>query len=133
MILIPKEARVLAIGAHPDDIELGAGGFVYRLVHEFDATVTFLILTDGRQAPEHGVKYPEGQRVAEAEEAGRLLGVKTGSNSSRIRVEFAVGFEDCLLDKQGHGIIKAIESVLYGEDRMRAAGERVPGFDIILS
>ena len=51
MLLIKQHSRVLAIGAHPDDIEIGAGGFICRLVKEFDAAVTFfriLELAHGR-------------------------------------------------------------------------------------
>lgn len=60
--------RVLAIGAHPDDIELGCGGaLAAHRAHGDD--VAMLVLTDGNGRP-----HPPGQRIREAEAAAELLG-----------------------------------------------------------
>lgn len=62
--------RVLAIGAHPDDIELGCGGAVARHVavgHE----VTMLIMTNGLSGP-----GDVDGRVDEAKKAANLLGAR---------------------------------------------------------
>ena len=48
MFLNARNLRVLAIGAHPDDIELGCGGLIYRLVSECSASVMFLVVRPGR-------------------------------------------------------------------------------------
>jgi len=62
---------VLAIGAHPDDVELGCGGTLARLAGE-GRSVGILHLTRG----ERGTRgTPEG-RQAEAEAAAAALGAK---------------------------------------------------------
>jgi LmbE family N-acetylglucosaminyl deacetylase len=127
VLIIQKGARVLAIGAHPDDIELGAGGFIYRLVREFEAVVTFLILTNGRQAPAHGAHYLEGVRLQEAREAAAHL-----CNNNNVQVIMADQFDDCTLDKHGHETIKVIEKELY-EGITDELANRKPRYDIILS
>jgi bacillithiol biosynthesis deacetylase BshB1 len=63
--------RILAIGAHPDDVEIGMGGTVLVLRgqgHE----VTLCDLTNGEPTP---VGTPE-RRLAEAAAAAELLGVR---------------------------------------------------------
>jgi LmbE family N-acetylglucosaminyl deacetylase len=62
--------RILAIGAHPDDLELGAGGTIARNVKN-NHDVRFLILTFG----ETGGGRPEVRRK-EAIESAALLGVR---------------------------------------------------------
>jgi LmbE family N-acetylglucosaminyl deacetylase len=64
-ILANSNGRVLAFGAHPDDIEVGAGGLLARLAHE-GADVTFAIVS----IPNH----PEVRR-AEARTSAQLLEV----------------------------------------------------------
>ncbi len=58
---------VLAIGAHPDDIELGCGGTLAAHRAAGDA-VTMLVITGGQNGP-----GPVGFRRAEAEAAARNL------------------------------------------------------------
>ena len=60
--------NVLAIGAHPDDIELGCGGALLRHVAAGDR-VTMLVMTTGERGPQDAVS-----RVIEQEEAARLIG-----------------------------------------------------------
>jgi bacillithiol biosynthesis deacetylase BshB1 len=63
--------RVLAIGAHPDDVEIGMGGTVMALLaqgHE----VVLCDLTNGEPTP---IGSPE-RRAREAHEAARVLGVQ---------------------------------------------------------
>ncbi len=61
---------VLAIGAHPDDVELGCGGTVAALA-QAGRKVGILNLTRG----EAGTRGTAEERHREAEEAARLLGV----------------------------------------------------------
>jgi LmbE family N-acetylglucosaminyl deacetylase len=64
--LIRKGESVLAIGAHPDDIEMGAGGFLARLVNEgFEVTMAIV------SVPTH----PELRRQEAARGAG-VIGAK---------------------------------------------------------
>ncbi len=67
----PSRRRVvLAIGAHPDDIEFGCGATLLRYREQGDATHA-LILTGGEMGLENG-KHP-GQRIDEARAGGRIL------------------------------------------------------------
>jgi LmbE family N-acetylglucosaminyl deacetylase len=62
--------KVVAIGAHPDDIELGCGGalLAHRAAQD---EVTLLVMTPGEIGPQGATS-----RVAEQEEAARLLGAR---------------------------------------------------------
>ena len=62
---------VLAIGAHPDDIELGCGGALLAHVAAGD-TVTMLVVTGGENGPGDGARG--AGRRAEQERAARTLG-----------------------------------------------------------
>jgi LmbE family N-acetylglucosaminyl deacetylase len=62
--------KVLAVGAHPDDIELGAGGTIARHVKTGDE-IHFLVLTSGEQS-ETKIK-----REREAKRSARILKVKS--------------------------------------------------------
>jgi LmbE family N-acetylglucosaminyl deacetylase len=62
--------RVLAVGAHPDDIELGCAGALLRHVAAGDQ-VSLLVMTPGGSGPQ-GVQ----SRVREQEAAARVLGAR---------------------------------------------------------
>ncbi|GAV31098.1 hypothetical protein ypjG [Coriobacteriaceae bacterium EMTCatB1] len=62
---------VVCIGAHPDDVELGMGATIAKMV-QAGAKVAILDLTDGEPTP---FGTPE-RRAAEAAEAARVLGVE---------------------------------------------------------
>lgn len=64
--------RVLAIGAHPDDVEFYAGGTVRRLVEE-GAEVTLVVCSDGGRGG--GVGEPAAVRGAEQDAAAGRLGI----------------------------------------------------------
>jgi bacillithiol biosynthesis deacetylase BshB1 len=63
-------ARVLAIGPHPDDVEIGAGGMIMTLLAQ-GHDVAICDLTNGEPTPRG---TPE-RRAAEAAAAARLLGI----------------------------------------------------------
>jgi LmbE family N-acetylglucosaminyl deacetylase len=60
-------ARVLALGAHPDDIELGAGGLLARLA-QHGAGVTMAVVS---------VPNNNDARTKEAEAGARILGARS--------------------------------------------------------
>jgi LmbE family N-acetylglucosaminyl deacetylase len=62
---------VIAVGAHPDDVEIACGGTLALLVRQ-GYRVGIVDLTDGEPTP--GSPGPD-VRLAEAEEAARILGV----------------------------------------------------------
>ena len=55
---------VLAVGAHPDDVEIGIGGLLLRHVAQGHA-VTLLTLTEGASGGEAAVRLAESQCAAE--------------------------------------------------------------------
>lgn len=117
MLFNKSQPRVLAIGAHPDDIELGAGGFLHRLSEQHDAEIHFLILTAGVQS-RGPAPYESSQREQEARSAAALL---CKNHTARV-----LQFTDCCLHEHGHDIIGKIESVLGSSGTVR-------GFDLVLT
>lgn len=66
---------ILAIGAHPDDVELGCGGTIAKLISE-GKTVAILDLTKG----EMGTRGTAETRAEEAKKASEILGVSYREN-----------------------------------------------------
>lgn len=68
---LPEALDVIAVGAHPDDVEIACGGTLAKLVRQ-GYRVGIVDLTDGEPTP--GSPSPE-VRLAEAVAASRILGV----------------------------------------------------------
>lgn len=68
----PESVDVIAVGAHPDDVEIGCGGLLAKLVQQ-GHRVGIVDLTNGEPTP--ACPHPS-QRLAEATEAARVLGVQ---------------------------------------------------------
>jgi bacillithiol biosynthesis deacetylase BshB1 len=66
---------VLAIGAHPDDVELGCGGTITKLISE-GKKVAIVDLTQG----ELGTRGTNETRAIEAKKATEILGVSAREN-----------------------------------------------------
>ncbi|MGZ5197103.1 MAG: bacillithiol biosynthesis deacetylase BshB1, partial [Kaistella sp.] len=66
---------ILAIGAHPDDVELGCGGTLAKLISE-GKTVAIVDLTQG----ELGTRGTNITRAEEAAEASQILGISAREN-----------------------------------------------------
>ncbi len=62
---------VIAVGAHPDDVEIACGGTLARLVQQ-GYRVGIVDLTDGEPTP---CSSGPQQRLAEAQQAAQVLGV----------------------------------------------------------
>ncbi len=93
-----RQKTVLAIGAHPDDIEFGCGATILRLREE-GATTYGLVLTSGEQ----GHNETEGKRVDETGAAARVIAL------SDIAVH---DFPDTLLHEHKAEIRVVIEKAL---------------------
>lgn len=73
---------ILAIGAHPDDVELGCGGTIAKMISE-GKTVAIIDLTKG----ELGTRGTDETRKEEAADAAKILGI-----SARENLEMKDGF-----------------------------------------
>src|SRR5690349_23244719 len=67
----PTHLDVIAVGAHPDDVEIACGGTLAKLVRQ-GYRVGIVDLTDGEPTP--GSPSPD-VRMAEAKQAAEILGV----------------------------------------------------------
>ncbi len=88
------EFPILAIGAHPDDIELGCGGSLAKL-NAAGANVTAVIFSQGRRGT-----LSEADRAAETRRALATIGI------TDVHVH---DFEDTRLHKDLTGLIAVIE------------------------
>lgn len=68
---LPETLDVIAVGAHPDDVEIGCGGTLARMVQQ-GYRVGIIDLTDGEPTP---LSPGPEVRLKEAQEAARILGV----------------------------------------------------------
>lgn len=79
---------ILAIGAHPDDVELGCGGTLAKLISE-GRTAAIVDLTLG----ELGTRGTEATRREEAAAAVKILGINARENL-RIKDGFVLNVEE---------------------------------------
>src|SRR6201996_4375568 len=73
---LPTALDVIAVGAHPDDVEIACGGTLARLVRQ-GYKVGIVDLTDGEPTP---LSPGPDVRLAEAERAAEVLGVHVRIN-----------------------------------------------------
>lgn len=66
---------ILAIGAHPDDVELGCGGTIAKLISE-GKKIAVVDLTEG----ELGTRGTNETRALESAEASKILGISAREN-----------------------------------------------------
>ena len=86
---LPEPLDVIAVGAHPDDVEIAIGGTLARLVQQ-GYRVGIIDLTDGEPTP--GSPGPE-VRLQEAQEAARILGVQVRETLPLTNRRLFDGFE----------------------------------------
>jgi len=98
-VMAERKYSVVAVGAHPDDIEFGCGGTI-ALHEDRGDTITLVVVTNGERGGD-----PK-QRVNEAKEAARILGAK--------KIEF-LGFPDGAIG-DSIDVVAKIEEVLRGMD-----------------
>jgi LmbE family N-acetylglucosaminyl deacetylase len=86
---IEPELDFLAVGAHPDDVEIACGGTLARLTRK-GYRVGIVDLTDGEPTP--GSPGPD-VRLAEADKAAEILGVAVRINLNLPNRRLFDGFE----------------------------------------
>lgn len=91
-----KRLRILALGAHPDDIESGCGGTLTKYARG-SHRVFFMVMTEGERGASRGV------RKREQEHAAKILGVE--------KVYWG-GYPDTKLPLD-QGLIEQIEQVVH--------------------
>ena len=69
---LPEPLDVIAVGAHPDDVEIGCGGTLARMAQQ-GFRVGIVDLTDGEPTP---LSPGPEVRLQEAREAARILGIE---------------------------------------------------------
>ena len=67
--------KVLAIGAHPDDVDTCCGGTLIRCIQAGDA-VTIAVMTDGSASPRGNPTAAAAQRHSEAQNAAKSIGAE---------------------------------------------------------
>jgi N-acetylglucosamine malate deacetylase 1 len=97
MYICRMKLDVMAIGAHPDDVELSCGGTVAKLVRQ-GRIVGLVDLTNG----ELGTRGTPELRAAEAAEAGRILG---------IHARESLGIPDGNIEMTQENILKLVQVI----------------------
>lgn len=69
---LPPQLDIVAVGAHPDDVEIACGGILARLARQ-GHSVGIIDLTDGEPTP---LSPGPEVRLAEAKDAAAVLGVQ---------------------------------------------------------
>lgn len=93
-----RPLRLLCLGAHADDIEIGAGGTVLRLLRERPRTEVTLAVVTG-----------DAERQAEARASAEVL--LAGAASRELHLP---GFEDGYLPAQAHDLKRWAQTTLGG-------------------
>jgi LmbE family N-acetylglucosaminyl deacetylase len=111
---LPDPLDVIAVGAHPDDVEIACGGTLARLVEQ-GHRVGIIDLTDGEPTP-----HSPGPdvRLAEAKAAGEVLGVH-----KRITLKLS---NRKLFDTFENRIALAVELRRYRPRLVLGFGEKTP-------
>jgi LmbE family N-acetylglucosaminyl deacetylase len=92
--------NILAIGAHPDDIEIGCGGSLIRYA-KTGHNVYLLLITKGEKGGDAEIRFQEQLRSAE------IMGAKD---------VFWAGFDDTELEDKGNDIIHEVEHYIRRVD-----------------
>jgi N-acetylglucosamine malate deacetylase 1 len=109
------EFDALFFGAHPDDVEISAGGSIAKLVNE-GKNVAVVDLTSG----EMGTRGSADERIEESEKAANILGIK---NRLNLRIK------DGYIDSSEENIYKIIQVLRHFKPKiiiMHPSFERHP-------
>ncbi len=89
MNALPEPLDVIAVGAHPDDVEIGCGGTLALLASQ-GHRVGIIDLTDGEPTPRSS---GPAERLAEAAAAAKILGVAHRETMPFLNRRLFDGFE----------------------------------------
>ena len=116
--------RVLAIGAHPDDLDFGAGGTIAKLVQE-GTHVTYCLITDGDAGgfdPEVPRSMIPQIRQTEQRAAAELLGVADvvflGYHDGELTITHGLRRDIARVIRQTKPDLALIQSPVRNLDRM---------------
>jgi len=122
---LPVPRRALAVGAHPDDIEFGAGATLAKWAAA-GCAVHLLVLTDGSKGswdPDEDLDHLVATRKQECREAATKLGAGRPVNEDRVRFLGAVDGEltnDMDTRREVARVIREVRpDVLLGHDPWR--------------
>jgi bacillithiol biosynthesis deacetylase BshB1 len=87
---LPEPLDVIAVGAHPDDVEIAVGGTLARMVQQ-GLRVGIVDLTDGEPTP---LSPGPEVRLAEARKAAEILGVQVRETLTLPNRRLFDGFDD---------------------------------------
>ena len=65
--------NILAIGAHPDDLEFGIGGTLLKYSKKHDSNIFLLVMTDGSASGDPTIRKREQEKVAEALNVKKII------------------------------------------------------------
>jgi bacillithiol biosynthesis deacetylase BshB1 len=99
MMMKMNKVDILAFGAHPDDVEISAGGTIAKHI-ALGQKIAFVDLTRG----ELGTRGTAETRDQEARDAAQILGI-----SARINLDLGDGF----FEHNRENLIKIIETIRY--------------------
>lgn len=117
----PKPLRILALGAHPDDIEAGCGGTLIkyaRLRHQ----VFLMVMTEGERAAAQGVRRREQEDAAKYLRAEKIYWGKYPDTEVPLGRELIHQLEEVVQDVQPHIIFVHYQDDTHQDHRHLAAG-----------
>ena len=123
----PAPARLLAIAAHPDDIDFGAGGTIARLAAA-GTEVTYCVITDGDAGgfdPSVPRSEIPGIRRREQEAAAAVLGAKAvqflGYRDGELTVSHGLRRDIARVIRQVRPDVAIVQTPVRNLDRMYAS------------
>lgn len=117
----PKPLRILALGAHPDDIEAGCGGTLIkyaRLRHQ----IFLMVMTEGERGAPPGVRRREQEEAAKYLRAEKIYWGKYQDAEVPLGRDLIQQVEEVVQEVQPHIIFVHYQDDTHQDHRHLAAG-----------